>query len=257
MHWEDINTRDVVRWEGDTAIVAHGSKMTELSCSVRVDRNVIDRAEASFGIPESWTMISYSDEADLLRQQADLRRKSALRGIAMDKEGSVFRVDYAWVVAHSTQDLRDTATRIRAAARSSGYRTRRELVGALASFVQVLEYRIPPDRRVDDEGVRVLTAGATMPVATLAQGWGDCDTKSLLFASLVRSIDLAEVCFITMDDHLFGAVRMRPSEGDHAIRHNGAQWVLVELSDAWPLGHVPLDHWNAIVQGTYSVVDLD
>ena len=45
--------------------------------------------------------------------------------------------------------------------------------------------------------------GATMPVATLAQGWGDCDTKSLLFASLVRSIDLAEVCFITMDDHLF------------------------------------------------------
>ena len=32
--WEDVNTRDVIRWEGDTAVVREGSSMQELSCRI-------------------------------------------------------------------------------------------------------------------------------------------------------------------------------------------------------------------------------
>ena len=75
-------------------------------------------------------------------------------------------------------------------------------------------------------------------------------------ASLVRSIDLVDVCFIVIDDHLFAGVQIRAEQDDHSIRHRGRDWVLVELSDSWPIGRIPLNHHNGIVKGKYEVVDL-
>ena len=95
-----------------------------------------------------------------------------------------------------------------------------------------------------------------MPIETMSKRWGDCDSKSLLFAALVRSIKLADVCFIVMDDHLFAGVRINPLQDDHYIRYKGRDWVLIELSDAWPIGRIPIDHHNGIVQSKYEVVDI-
>ncbi len=120
-----------------------------------------------------------------------------------------------------------------------------------------MEYRIPPDHRINEEGEKILTAGAMMPLETMTNRWGDCDSKSLLFASLARSINLVEVCFIVMDKHLFAGVQITPEQEDDSIRFKGKDWVLVELSEAWPLGRIPRDHVNAIVQGRYEVVELD
>lgn len=175
----------------------------------------------------------------------------------MLQDGNKFIVDYNWVVSHSVRDLVDVSRTIRTTARRKGYRSRRELVGVFASFAQSMEYRIPPDHRVNEEGEKILTAGAMMPLETLTNRWGDCDSKSLLFASLVRSIDLAKVCFIVMDKHLFAAIQIAPEQGDDSIRYKGKDWVLVELSEAWPLGRIPRDHINAITHGQYEVVELE
>ena len=96
-----------------------------------------------------------------------------------------------------------------------------------------------------------------MPLETLTNRWGDCDSKSLLFASLARSIDLVDVCFIVMDKHLFAGIQITPEQDDDSIRYKGKDWVLVELSEAWPLGRIPRDHVNAIIQDHYEVVALD
>jgi hypothetical protein len=120
-----------------------------------------------------------------------------------------------------------------------------------------MEYRIPPEHRTNEEGEKILTAGAMMPLETMTNRWGDCDSKSLLFASLARSIDLVDVCFIVMDKHLFAGIQITPEQEDDSIRFKGKEWVLVELSEAWPLGRIPRDHVNAIVQGRYEVVELD
>ena len=255
--WDDINTRDVLRWEGDTAILRQGSSTQELTCKVALDSEEAEAAINQFGIPKEWTSISYRDEEDLKKKQAELREKSLLHGIKMKENDNQYSVDYSWVVNRSTRDVLQIAKTIRSIARRQGYRSKRELVGAFASFVQSLEYRIPPDHRVNDDGDEILTAGAMMPLETLSKQWGDCDSKSMLFASLVRSINLVQVSFIVMNAHLFAAVRLPPIETDHTIKHNRSEWVLIELTDAWPVGRVPETHLQVIKSGRYSVVPLD
>lgn len=255
--WNDINTRDVLHWKGDTAVVRQGSSMQKLSCRITLDSRDIDIAIDRFGIPRTWTSISYTSQKDLEEKRRNLHDKASLHGIKMMDTGNQFVIDYAWVINESTRELRDAAKIIRSTARRSGYRSKRELVGAFASFVQSLEYRIPPDNRINDEGEEILTVGAMMPLETLSKQWGDCDSKSLLFAALVRSIDLIDVTFIVMEDHLFAAVQLVPFKNDHKIRHKASEWVLVELTDAWPIGRVPEKHIGSIKDGDYTVVDLD
>ena len=257
MEWKDINTREVVRWEGDTAILAQDASMTELHCKILIDPNKVTRAIDSFGIPEDWTKITYRTEDELASQRSELRAKSKKHGIEMNEEGDLFSVDYNWVVRRSVGDLRFIANQIRSTARRKGYRTSRHLVGAIASFVQELKYQLPPAHRINEEGEKILTAGATMPLETLVNRRGDCDTKSLLFASLVRSINLVDVIFVAIEDHLFAGIRMNPSQLDHSIRHQGKDWVLVELSDSWPIGHVPQNHLTIIRTGNYAVINID
>ena len=255
--WSDINTREVTEWVGDTAHVRQGSSMTELTCKIVVDPRDVEFAISSFGIPIEWTDIRGRDEAELEQKQQQLRERASTLGIKILSEGNKFIVDYDWVVGHSVRDLIDVSRTIRKTARSNGYRSRREIIGAFASFAQTLEYRIPPDHRINDEGEKILTAGAMMPLETLTKRWGDCDSKSLLFASLVRSIDLVKVCFIVLENHLFAAIQITPEQDDNSIRYKGKEWVLVELSEAWPLDRIPRDHINAIIHGQYEVVELD
>ncbi|MBT5136006.1 MAG: hypothetical protein HOK75_05610 [Phycisphaerae bacterium] len=254
--WKDINTREVVRWEGDTAIVNPRSSITELDCSIKINNRDIDAAIESFGIPKSWTTFTYTSEDDLQKKQVSLQKKAARRGIKMSDDMKSYVIDYQWVIDQSSRELRDAAKDIRSIARRKGYRSRRELVGAFASFVQSLEYRLPPNNRIDDNGKEIITIGAIMPIEVLTNQWGDCDSKSMLFATLVRSIDLTEVVFIVKHEHVFAAVDVIPEPEDQTIRYKGDDWVLIELTDAWPIGRVPEEHIECIDQKQFEIVGL-
>ncbi len=254
--WKDINTREVVRWEGDTAIVNPRSSITELDCSIKINNRDIDAAIESFGIPKSWTTFTYTSEDDLQKKQVSLQKKAARRGIKMSDDMKSYVIDYQWVIDQSSRELRDAAKDIRSIARRKGYRSRRELVGAFASFVQSLEYRLPPNNRIDDNGKEIITIGAIMPIEVLTNQWGDCDSKSMLFATLIRSIDLTEVVFIVKHEHVFAAVDVIPEPEDQTIRYKGDDWVLIELTDAWPIGRVPEEHIESIDQKQFEIVGL-
>ncbi len=255
--WSDINTREVIRWDGDSAVVRQGSSMQELTCNITIDQSKVTEAIESFGIPKTWTTFMYTDERDLAKQQKELKAKAANYGIKMLEESNRFTIDYNWVINQNKSSIEEIAKRIRSTARRRGYRSRRELVGAFASFVQSLKYRVPRDYRLNGKNEKILTAGAMMPLETLAIGWGDCDSKSMLFAALVQSIDLVDVCFIVMDEHLFAAVQLRHNQDEQFIKHNGKDWVLIELTDAWPIGRVPQDRLNRVICENYSIVELD
>jgi hypothetical protein len=254
--WNDINTREVLRWEGDVAVVQQGSSMQELSCRIKLDDSDVDFAIHSFGIPKSWTSFSYRTDKELAEKQNELKQNAAKHGITMHEGGNQFSVHYDWVISQSKSSMRNIAKTIRSSARRKGYRSQRALVGAFTSFVQSLTYRIPPDFRTTDDGEKILTAGAMMPLETLSKQWGDCDSKCMLFASLVRSIDLVDVCFIVMNNHIFAAVQLRSQQEDHSVRYKNKDWILVELTDAWPIGRVPTDHRNGVILGNYEVIEL-
>lgn len=53
-----------------------------------------------------------------------------------------------------------------------------------------------------------------MPLKILANGFGDCDTKSVLFASLMRHFRNFKDVFIELKNHVFVGVRMNSSRGE-------------------------------------------
>jgi len=78
----------------------------------------------------------------------------------------------------------------------------------------------------------------------------------MLFAALVLSINLTDVCFIELDEHLFAGVEVPKEQDDHCIRFDDKTWVLIELTDSWPIGRIPLEHLTSIMNGHYKVAEL-
>ncbi len=98
-----------------------------------------------------------------------------------------------------------------------------------------------------------------MPLETLYRGCGDCDTKSLLFASLMANVPNQHVVFLAGkkgNEHLFVGVRGVPRPGERHVTKQGAKYVLIEMTYPWPIGEITDDEWGAYKQGKYKVVKV-
>ncbi len=256
--WTDPWSVRYVSWAGDTPTVAASSRERQLTLATSVNtarlREVID----SFGYEDRGST-SYSGEADLQRQFDERARRAATRGIILERSGEHFSlgVDYDWVVQQSRADLRQTAAELQRVARRYGYETHRELLGVMAAFVQGMTYAQPPAFRRDATGRRFGTCGITMPLETLYNGWGDCDSKSLLLASLLANIPGQRVIFLRGHHHLFVGVRGVARRGDHYIDVRGVQYILIETTAPWPIGRVPQDIWQGGALHGYESVPVD
>ena len=111
------------------------------------------------------------------------------------------------------------------------------LIGAATSLVQTaLIYKIPPDIEADGRH----TGGILQPATTLLKGWGDCDTKSALLASLLSNWPQMRMVGVSVPGHYLMGVLRIPNQGDAFVEHEGLQYVLIEpAGPAWlPPGQV-------------------
>jgi hypothetical protein len=254
--WQDINTRKVVDRKGDTFVVDVSVKPSSLSLAVTIDRERLADVIASFGYPDSWCAFSYRTEQERRQKQAELGRKLQSRGFELVGEDEI-RVDYEWVVDSSRQDMRPVAEGIVGAARDAGYEDARAFTGGVTSFVQSLDYRQPDELRRNQRGELVNTGGVTMPLETIANRAGDCDTKALLLASILVNVRGAGILLLEGNEHVFVGLRMSPREGDHYVKVQGIEYVLVEVTSPWPLGSIPEDVMAGLARNEYNVVPVE
>lgn len=256
--WTDANTERVLAWREDTRVLAPGGAGRLYRQKIVVDLGRLHRSVEAFGIPESWLTIRYRTEEERARETAAVSARAAARGIvAFPRRGGGAHVDHAWVVRHGRDDVRDASARLEALARREGRTGKREISGTMASFVQGLAYRVPPTWRVRPGKERILTGGITLPIETLRNGWGDCDSKSLLFASLLSAAGERDVVFLEGDKHLFVGLRLPPRPYDQVVRLRGVPYVLVELTHSWPIGRVPVKARSGLGRGLYRVIRPD
>jgi hypothetical protein len=104
------------------------------------------------------------------------------------------------------------------------------LVGAVTAMVQTaLHYKIPPQL---ENGRH--TGGILPPVMALVRGWGDCDTKTGLLASLLANWPRMRMVGISVPGHYLMGVLRIPGHGDAFIEYQGLQYVLIEpAGPAW------------------------
>lgn len=150
--------------------------------------------------------------------------------------GHVVSVDVPGVVKKNAPILNSIARAIDQIANQQGYDSS-GIIGTGASLVQTaMIYRQPSD--VEPDGKH--NGGILPPAAALLKGWGDCDTKTALLASILANWPQMRMVGVAVPDHYLMAVLRIPDKGDAFVEYNGLQYVLIEpAGPAWlPPGHV-------------------
>lgn len=143
--------------------------------------------------------------------------------------GNLVAVDMPLLVRTNTPLLKSVALaldQIRAQRRYDS----ENLVGAATSLVQTaVRYQLPPPL---DGGKH--TGGVLPPATSLLWGWGDCDTKTGLLASILANWPHMRMVGIAVPKHYLLALLRIPGKGDMFIEHEGLQYVLIEpAGPAW------------------------
>ena len=239
--WEDPHTVTIARWIGDKSLIDPRSRPERLALTADIDRDRMKQAMASFGVPSSWYGLQAPNKAELDRKVCVRNQSAAARGILINNDTN--RIDHKWVVEQSKIDVRDLVLILSRKFKDRGYRTQREFLGVVASFVQSMAYKIPASARLTRSGTMIRTGGVTMPIETLYRGYGDCDTKSLLFASILANFPSQQVIFLMGDKHLFVGVRGIPRRNEHYVEIRGTKYILIEMTAPWPIGRIPQKAW--------------
>lgn len=122
----------------------------------------------------------------------------------------------------------------------------------MLAFVQQIEYRKPPDMRA---GLCILQF--LPPVEALNAGYGDCDTKTILFASLVDNGNGPEVIALRGPDHVIAGLECKSDASGYIMNVFGKSFLLCECSSpSWPPGSLSEDIYKSIKRGEYTPIRL-
>lgn len=152
--------------------------------------------------------------------------------------GNVAQVDMPDLVKRNIPRLQKMAQAFERIARQGRYDSA-ATIGAVTSFVQLaLRYQVPAKVRGNRN-----TGGILPPLEALLKGWGDCDTKTALLASILGNWDLVRMIGVALPRHYLMGVRRSPGKGDVYVRYRGVDYVLIDpAGPAWlPPGQVGAD----------------
>jgi hypothetical protein len=235
----------IAKREGDTKFLTAGCTPMTIRISAKVNEAWADSFERYFGFPEhALDSVAYrvGDGSQAAIEKA-ITETLAQHGIICSAQS--IAPDHQWILDRSMPEVRDVADAV-IQTYWSGQRGRpnaRQRIEALTSFVQnAIPYRKVDDGRNDAVKDGKYRCGLRTPGEVLLDG-GDCDSKSLLLATLIRSVDertpVALVyCMNKTTPHMCLAVGCDILEGEQSINVNDTQMVLIETTSDWDIGHV-------------------
>ena len=235
----------IAKREGDTKFLRADCTPMTIRISAKVNEAWADSFERYFGFPEhAIDSVAYriGDGSQAAIEKA-ITETLAQHGIICSAQS--IAPDHQWILDSSLAQVRDVANAV-IDTYWSGQRGRpsaRQRIEALTSFVQnAIPYRKVDDGRNDAVKDGKYRCGLRTPGEVLLDG-GDCDSKSLLLATLIRSVDertpVALVyCMNNTTPHMCLAVGCDMFEGEQRINVNGTQMVLIETTSDWDMGHV-------------------
>lgn len=156
------------------------------------------------------------------------------RGFRVMSEDTVMP-DIPLMVRRNMKRINGLALALDRIAQKRGYGSE-ETIGAVIAMVQTaMQYRIPP---ATQGGRRI--AGVMPPTQALYLGWGDCDTKSGVLATVLANWSGIRGVGLALPKHYLIGIGRIPRNGEVYVSYGGIDYVLIEpAGPAWlPLGQV-------------------
>lgn len=138
-------------------------------------------------------------------------------------------------------------------ARSSPSYDPRARINTVLSFLQALPYDTLDDRTTSNG------AGFVTPIQLLTQNKGDCDSKAVAMASILRNLyPKLRIVMIYIPGHAFVGLKMDPEPNDVALKIGKHKFVLAEpVGPARvPLGQIAPDSYAKLKQYEFSYQEV-
>lgn len=129
----------------------------------------------------------------------------------------------------------------------------RDVTNHVLSFIQSIPYNTLQDPRTSNG------AGYQTPYGVIHGNKGDCDSKSVMFASIMRNLyPYARIVVIYVPGHALVGFDYQKGKGDYAIQIGGTTFVLAEpVGPALkPLGQISSQALQQIRRGSYSYEEV-
>lgn len=179
------------------------------------------QAIKKFGVP-TWLFEPYVDSEN----NRKIRQDEMSKGLFM-LDGQLIEVDKSAVINYySPHFFKPIAEMIVSSLADYGKDTRRDRIEMTMRFVQDIPYGIP---NISNNQRHL--GGVIPPPQILIVGYGDCDSKVLLFAGiLMYLIPADDIIFLNQNDHVLAAVKEKPEKGLTYIIYNNQEYLVAETT---------------------------
>lgn len=129
----------------------------------------------------------------------------------------------------------------------------RQVATAVTSWIQQIPYQNLEDRQ-SSPGV-----GYLPPIELLFQQQGDCDSKAVLWAGVMRLIfPKLPLALVYFDDHAMVAARIPPRQNEQTIEAGGMSLMLIDATGPAqaPIGQPNPDYLDEIANQQFTLLDL-
>jgi hypothetical protein len=189
--------------------------------SVQFPVDKTDQMIDIFGIPAVMFQ-PFLNSPDVLAQ----RQQTLEKGLFLLRDNIIEVDKSAAVELYSELFCRPVAAFIIESLEKYGLDNRHNRIEYAMRFVQDIPYGIPKyNDRIKHYG------GVFPPPKILIEGYGDCDSKAILFAGiLIYLIGAEDIVFLNQSDHVLSAVRGAPDKGMTYIRYGGDTFLIAETA---------------------------
>jgi hypothetical protein len=180
-----------------------------------------------------------------IEKASQLYRKEFIETRGLRYLGSGIGVDYGHVAENNRLRVEGI---LRSLQNSAEGKNLHQFISLLLSFIQEIRYGIPP---LYEDGKYIL--GFWVPPKVLATNFGDCDSKSVTFASMWQSYKKYPLLLLKIPDHMFVGLAI-PSFSGEGIVINGLRYTLCEVAgpDKIPMGLITPYSWMHFQGGNYT-----
>ncbi len=191
------------------------------------EKAMADRLAAQFGIPNSMFQPYYATEQVISQRQRILKQ-----GLFRSHQNKLV-VDQNAYVSYYGGFTAPLYEMLNVAAGAGASRV--DKIQLLLKLVQDIPYGVPPS----SVGSKYIS-GIINPPDLLRYGWGDCDSKALLFASILKHFPQQNMIAVHTPGHYLTAVESVPRPYQDFITYQGKRYVFCESAGPgrFPLGYI-------------------